>query len=187
MALQIWGVEGLPEVVFSCHAAWFAEGSIEIVDASAIEDFAGPVDDHSLWLRDIRRAASLARGLAAVVFLLIAGAAGAVVAFATRAGLAAQRQVVEVLHLTGAEDRFIASLFQAQFARVAAIAGLIGALGAALTGTILRLLGGSRGLTPALPVAWADLLALLPCPLLAAGVAAVAARVTARALIRGME
>ena len=145
------------------------------------------VDDHSLWLRDIRRAASLARGLAAVVFLLIAGAAGAVVAFATRAGLAAQRQVVEVLHLTGAEDRFIASLFQAQFARVAAIAGLIGALGAALTGTILRLLGGSRGLTPALPVAWADLLALLPCPLLAAGVAAVAARVTARALIRGME
>ena len=46
------------------------------------------------------------------------------VAFATRAGLAAQRDVVEVLHLTGAEDRFIAGLFQLRFARVAAVAGL---------------------------------------------------------------
>src|SRR5439155_20295197 len=73
------------------------------------------VDDHSLWLKDVRRAAAVARGLAAVVFLLIAAAAGAVVAFATRAGLAAQRPVVEVLHLAGAEDDFIAGLFQARF------------------------------------------------------------------------
>ena len=122
-----------------------------------------------------------------VVFLLIAGAAGAVVAFATRAGLAAQRDVVEVLHLTGAEDRFISALFQARFARVAAVAGLIGAGGAILSGAMLRMLGGSQGLTPALPIAWSDLLAVLPCPLLAAGVAALAARFTAGALIREMQ
>jgi len=145
------------------------------------------VDDHSLWLSDVRRAARIARGMGAVVFLLIAGAAAAVVAFATRAGLAAQRDVVEVLHLSGAEDSFIARLFQLRFARVAALAGLIGAGGAMLAGAILRLLGGSRGLTPALPIAWGDLLAVLPCPLLAAGVAALAARVTAGALIREMQ
>jgi cell division transport system permease protein len=110
-----------------------------------------------------------------------------VVAFATRAGLAAQRDVVEVLHLTGAEDSFIARLFQLRFARVAAVAGLIGALGAVLSGAILRLAGGAQGLTPALPIAWPDLLAVLPCPLLAAGVAALAARFTAQALIREME
>lgn len=145
------------------------------------------VDDHSLWLKDVRRAAGVARGLGAVVFLLIAGAAAAVVAFATRAGLAAQRDVVEVLHLSGAEDGFIARLFQLRFARVAAVAGLIGAGGAILAGAMLRLLGGSQGLTPALPIAWSDLLAVLPCPLLAAGVAALAARVTAGALIREMQ
>lgn len=145
------------------------------------------VDDHSLWLEDVRRAAGVARGMGAVVFLLIAGAAAAVVAFATRAGLAAQRDVVEVLHLSGAEDSFIARLFQLRFARVAAVAGLIGAGGAVLTGAILRLLGGSQGLTPALPIAWSDLLAVLPCPLLAAAVAATAARVTAGALIREMQ
>lgn len=145
------------------------------------------VDDHSLWLSDVRRAAGIARGMGAVVFLLIAGAAAAVVAFATRAGLAAQRDVVEVLHLSGAEDSFIARLFQLRFARVAAVAGLIGAGGAILAGGILRLLGGSQGLTPALPIAWSDLLAVLPCPLLAAGVAALAARVTAGGLIREMQ
>ncbi|CAN7253656.1 ABC transporter permease [Phenylobacterium sp. LjRoot219] len=145
------------------------------------------VDDHSLWLKDVRRAAGIARGMGAVVFLLIAGAAAAVVAFATRAGLAAQRDVVEVLHLSGAEDRFIARLFQLRFARVAAVAGLIGAGGAVLAGAILRLLGGSQGLTPALPIAWSDLLAVAPCPLLAAAVAALAARVTAGGLIREMQ
>jgi cell division transport system permease protein len=145
------------------------------------------VDDHSLWLKDVRRAAGVARGMGTIVFLLIAGAAAAVVAFATRAGLAAQRDVVEVLHLTGAEDSFIAGLFQLRFARVAAVAGLIGAGGAILSGALLRLLGGSQGLTPALPIAWADLLAVLPCPLLAAAVAAIAARVTAGALIREMQ
>jgi len=145
------------------------------------------VDDHSLWLRDVQRAAGAARGMGTIIFLLIAGAAGAVVAFATRAGLAAQRDVVEVLHLAGAEDSFIARLFQLRFAKVAAMAGLIGAGGAALAGALLRLLGGSQGLTPALPIAWTDLAAVLPCPLLAAAVAALAARITAGGLIRDMQ
>ena len=147
----------------------------------------GIVDDHSLWLKDVRRAAGVARGMGAVIFLLIASAAGAAVAFATRAGLAAQRDVVEVLHLTGAEENFIARLFQLRFARAAAVAGLIGAGGAILAGAVLRLVGGSAGLTPALPIGWADLLAVVPCPLLAAGVAALAARVTAVGLIREMQ
>jgi len=145
------------------------------------------VDDHSLWLRDVQRAAGAARGMGTIIFLLIAGAAGAVVAFATRAGLAAQRDVVEVLHLAGAEDSFIARLFQLRFAKVAAVAGLIGAGGAALAGALLRLFGGSQGLTPALPIAWTDLAAVLPCPLLAAAVAALAARITAGGLIRDMQ
>jgi cell division transport system permease protein len=145
------------------------------------------VDDHSVWIKDIRRAANVARWAGAAVFVLIAGAAAAVVAFATRAGLAARRDVVEVLHLAGAEDGFIARLFQIRFARIAAQAGLIGAAGAAATGAALRIAGGGEGLTPALPIAWSDLLVVLPCPVLAALVAALAARLTAAALIREMQ
>ncbi|MET0272873.1 MAG: ABC transporter permease, partial [Phenylobacterium sp.] len=145
------------------------------------------VDDHSVWIKDIRRAADVARWAGLGIFLLIAGAAAAVVAFATRAGLAARRDVVEVLHLSGADDGFIARLFQIRFARIAAQAGLIGAAAAAAVGAALRLAGGGEGLTPALPVAWSDLLVVLPCPVLAALVAAFAARFTAAALIREMQ
>ncbi|MGZ3377941.1 MAG: cell division protein FtsX, partial [Phenylobacterium sp.] len=155
--------------------------------ALAAKDVDATVDDHSRWIKDIRRAGAVVRWLGLGVFLLIAAAAGAVVAFATRAGLAARRDVVEVLHLAGAEDAFIAQLFQVRFARVAGLAGAIGAAAAGVLGAALRLAGGGEGLTPALPLAWSDLAAVLPCPLLAALVAAVAAQVTAMALIRDMQ
>ena len=48
------------------------------------------VDDHQIWIKDIRRAAGVVRLSGASIFLLIALAAAAVVAFATRAGLAAR-------------------------------------------------------------------------------------------------
>ena len=144
------------------------------------------VDDHSMWIKDIRRAAGVVRGTAIAIFVLIAGAAGAVVAFATRAGLAARRDVVEVMHLIGAEDSQISSLFELRFARIAALSGAIGAASAGLLGAVLRMIGGGAGITPALPIAWIDLLAVLPCPVLAALVAALAARVTARRLIKGL-
>lgn len=144
------------------------------------------IDDHQVWIKDIRRAAGAVRASGAAIFALIALAAAAVVAFATRAGLAARRDVVEVLHLTGAEDSQIASLFELRFARVAAISGALGASAAALVGATLRLIGGGEGITPALPIAWLDLLAVLPCPLIASIVAAVAARLTARRLIQDL-
>ncbi|HYD45636.1 MAG TPA: ABC transporter permease [Phenylobacterium sp.] len=141
------------------------------------------VDDHSTWMKEIKSAAGLTRWAAFGVFLLIAMATAAAIAFATRAGLAARRDIVEVLHLSGATDGFIARLFQVRFARMAALGGLAGAAGAAAFGAALRLIGGGEGLTPVLPVAWWDLSLTLACPIAAAGVAALAARQTAVALI----
>jgi cell division transport system permease protein len=139
------------------------------------------VDDHSLWRRDIERAASLITVLAIAAFLLTAGAAGAAVAYATRAGMAAQGSLIETLSLNGASDGRIAWLFQVRYGLLAAGAGAAGALAAMLTAALVRFLGGAEGVTPALPVAWSDLLLLLPAPLLAAAVALVAARAAALA------
>jgi cell division transport system permease protein len=144
------------------------------------------IDDHSLWLKEVLRAGTLARAFAIGVAAIVAAAAAAVIVFATRAGLAARQDLVSVLHLAGAEDRFIAGLFQARFARMAAMAGLIGALAAAAITLSARLMGGGSGLTPVLPLAWTDFLPLALCPLAAAGVAAAAARATAMNLLRDM-
>lgn len=146
----------------------------------------GVVDDHTRWIGDIVRAGGVARGAAFAAAALIVLAAGAVIAFATRAGLAARHEIVEVLHLAGAEDRTIIRLFQDRLAELAALAGALGGAGAALVAALARLMGGSDGLTPVLPIAWSDLLTGLACPLIAAAVAAVAARITAARLIGGL-
>jgi cell division transport system permease protein len=158
-----------------------------LTQALRAADVDATVDDHSLWIRGIRRSADLARAFGAGVFLLIAAGAAATVAFATQAGLSARRDVVEVLHLSGAGDRYIAELFQRRFVRLAILGGLAGAAAATAVAAVLRLVGGPQGLTPALPIAWSDLAVVVACPLAAAVVAALAARLTALRLIRDME
>jgi len=147
----------------------------------------GVVDDHSRWIKDIVRGGELARLAAIGVAGLTALAAAAVIAFATHAGLMARREIVEVLHLAGAEDGFIVGLFQNRLAQLAAIAGTAGALAAALVAAAVRLMGGGGGLTPVLPIAWTDLLFIAAAPLIAALAAAVSARVTAMRLVREMD
>ena len=140
------------------------------------------VDDHSLWRGEVERAAMILTLLAGAAFLVTALAAGAAIAYATRAAMAAQRPVIETL--SGATDGTIAGLYQLRFGLLAFGAGATGAIVAALLVAGLRGLGGSDGISPALPLAWSDLWLLSPCPLLAATVAVVAARITALASLR---
>lgn len=144
------------------------------------------VDDHSRWIAEIEHGARLARWAALGVFALIASATAAVIAFATRAGLAARADVIEVLHHSGAEARFIAGLFQTRFALMAALAGLLGGAAAAAVGAAALAAGGGTGLGPILPLAWIDLAAPLPCPLLAALIGGLTARFAALGLLRDM-
>ena len=144
------------------------------------------IDDHSRWIADIERAADMARLAALGVFTLIAAAAAAVIAFATRAGLAARHEVIEVLHFSGAERGFIAGLFQGRFAMMGALAGFLGGAGAAGVGALLRYFGGGAGLAPVLPLAWMDLLAAAPAPFVAALIAGVSARLAASRIVGEM-
>lgn len=142
------------------------------------------VDDHSRWSAQIMRAGAATEAIAAAIFVVIIATLAAVVGFATRQGLAARHEVVEALHLAGATDGFIARLFQARFARSAAQASLAGALLAALAAAALKLAtGGDQQLIALLPIAWTDLAAVAPFPVLGALTAAVTARVTAMAAL----
>jgi cell division transport system permease protein len=145
------------------------------------------VDDHQRWIADVRRSSDVASGAALSALLLFAVTAAAVIAFATRATLQTRRDVVEVLHLAGAEDRFVAGLVRRRFALLAGEAGALGALVAAGLAALAKVSGGENGLTPVLPLAWSDLAAVLPCPLLAAAVAAIAVRRAAMSILRAKQ
>lgn len=143
------------------------------------------VDDHSLWRGEVERAAAIVTALAVAAFVLIAGAMAAVIAYATRTGMAAQAQIISTLSLNGASDSHVAGLYQARFGKLALLAGAGGSVVAGLGMALLRLLGGEGGITPALPVHFLDLVAIIVCPLLAALTAVLAARFTALANLSG--
>lgn len=90
------------------------------------------LDDHTRWLARLR---SLAHGViwsAYGVLALIALATAATVSFATRAGLEAHHEIVELLHQMGARATFIARAFEWHYFLAALIAGAIGAAFAAV-------------------------------------------------------
>ena len=158
--------------------------AVSLDQAMAHAHIDASVDDHSRWMQDVRRSGNLVRVIAALACALIASAAGSMIAFATRQGLAARRDVVEVLHLCGAEDSFIANLFMVRFSSLAFRAAAYGAIAAAATGALTRLAAGSDGFTPALPISWLDLASCIAAPLLGAAVAAVSAKTVATRILR---
>jgi cell division transport system permease protein len=138
------------------------------------------VEDHGVW---IRRLAVLARSLqacAGLALLLVSGVAAAVIAVATRAGLATRREAIEIVHGLGATDGYIAGRFAARatmLATVGAAAGAIAALPVLLT--LARMAAPFAGDTGAAGDTLGDALGTLPMPLwlalpcLPAGAAAI--------------
>jgi len=104
------------------------------------------LDDHRQWQQQIRTVTrSFALGGIAIL-LLVAAATTAIIISATRAAMASNREIVEVLHFVGATDRFIAREFERNFMRLGIRAGLVGAIAAmvvfASMPTLMELLGG---------------------------------------------
>jgi cell division transport system permease protein len=84
------------------------------------------LDDHRGFVARMRAMsdAVLLAGIAVLVLVLLATVLS--VTFATRAAMATNRHVIEVLHLIGAKDSFIASRFQRHFLQLGFKGGLLG-------------------------------------------------------------
>lgn len=100
------------------------------------------VDDHGVWLADLRRLARSLQAAALAVVGLVSLAGVMTVVFAVRSGLAIHRHVVQLLHLMGATDRYVARQFETHVLRLAARGGGTGLAAAALT---LVLFGWASG------------------------------------------
>jgi cell division transport system permease protein len=121
----------LPDLI----AVALAPGSrVDLAALSAALQQASPgagIDDHGRW-RDAMAGVTRGADLALLgLLLLIGGAAALTVVFVTRAGLSAHRRVIEILHLIGAHDGYIAGQFQRHALSRGLLGGLIGAGAAA--------------------------------------------------------
>jgi cell division transport system permease protein len=145
------------------------------------------LDDHRRWNERLVGFTGRLTALGYAVLLLIGVATVAIVIFATRAGLAANHETVEVLHLVGAQDGFIARQFERYFLRLALRAGAIGAAAAAITLALggLAMSGGEMFL-PSLADAGLTPAAILAVPVATAFVAMATARLTVLDVLRAM-
>jgi cell division transport system permease protein len=148
------------------------------------------VDAHAEWAGDVRHMLSISRIAALSIVALLSATAIAVIAFATHAALLARRDIVDVLHVAGAKDRFIAGLFERRFWLLGLRAGTVGALVALASVAILIALGRSgaerSGLLPQLSLDFPDLAVLVVTPVIAGLAARLAAGITVMRSLRSV-
>ena len=150
------------------------------------------LDDHRRWLGPVLRTALAVEIVAGMVVALVGVAAVLAVIFTTRTGLAVHHGIVEVLHLIGARDGYIARQFERHALRLGikgGVAGLVLAL-ATLAGIAAAAAQAGAGddlarVLPSLSLSALEWTMLLLLPALAGLVAMLTARITVlRALKR---
>jgi cell division transport system permease protein len=120
---------------------------IDLIRNALNDNFEGvTLDDHRRWQSEIKLITRSAALGGIVVLGLMAAATIAIIVSATRSAMAANREVIEVLHFVGANERFISSEFERHFLGLGVRASLVGAFAAAvaflLLPSMMDLLGG---------------------------------------------
>ncbi len=87
-------------------------------------------ESHGVWLQRLSILARSLQAVAGAALLVVALVAAAVITVATRAGLGARREAIEIVHGLGATDGYIAGRFAGRATRLAAFGAAAGALAA---------------------------------------------------------
>jgi cell division transport system permease protein len=148
------------------------------------------LDDHALWLRRLSSMANTVVFVGVGLVLLVLAAAGLAVAFATRGAMAGNKEIVDVLHLVGGDDAFIAREFQSRFLQLGLKGGAVGGAAALAFITIVGAAAGSLRASPAgdqiealfgaFDMSWRGYGVVLLIALTVAVVTAIVSRITVR-------
>jgi len=138
------------------------------------------IDDHRVWLDRFLRLIWTVQVIAVSVLTLIGLATIGTVIFTTRTGLAVHQEAIEVLHLIGAQDSYIARQFSTRALLLALRGGVIGLVLAIPTLVILGFMSTAMdaGIIPKLTMGVYEWLIIGAMPLLAAILAMITARLT---------
>jgi cell division transport system permease protein len=117
----------LPAVI----AVRLADPGVDLAPVAARLEAVAPgtlTESHGVWLHRLTVLARSLQACAGLALLLVGSVAAAVIAVATRAGLAARREAIEIVHGLGATDGYIAARFAARATLLAASGAIAGAV-----------------------------------------------------------
>lgn len=146
------------------------------------------LDDHDEWRQKLGRLAQAVAMIGFTILGLIAAASVLIVVFSTRAGLLVHKDSIEILHMIGAHDRYIARQFQTRALRLGSYGAGVGAVLSLLTLAIMGYLGSGieDQLLPRFHLALVDWALIIAMPLLAILLTTVTARLTVLRVLRQM-
>ena len=146
------------------------------------------LDDHDEWRQKLGRLAQAVALIGFTILGLIAAASVLIVVFSTRAGLLVHKDSIEILHMIGAHDRYIARQFQTRALRLGSYGAGAGALLSLLTLSIMGYLGSGieDQLLPRFHLILVDWAMIVAMPLLAILITTVTARLTVLRVLRQM-
>jgi len=110
---------------------------------------AASLDDHELWQGRLAVMANTLAVSGAAILVLVLIATVLSVVFATRGAMATNKDIVEVLHLVGAKEAFIAREFERHFLRLGFRGGLAGGFVAMAAFAAIRWISAQFSATPA--------------------------------------
>ena len=153
------------------------------------------IDDHGAWLSRLSVMADTIVFVGIALAVLVLAATALAVAFATQGAMAGNREVVDVLHIVGADDDFIAREFQRSFFRLGLKGSALGGGTALVTITAFGFAAAAWRSSPAgdqieamfgsFDIGWRGYGAVVLIALLAAVLTAAASRLTVKHFLSG--
>lgn len=146
------------------------------------------VDDHRVWLDRLIRLVGAVEWVVTAILVLIGLATVGTVVYTTRTSLAVHHQAIEVLHLIGARDAYVARQFAGRALSLGLRGGLIGLILAlpALFAVSYLAAHIDAGLLPQASLGATQWLTLAAIPLIAAAIAMLTARYTVMKTLAAM-
>lgn len=136
------------------------------------------LDTHQEWLADLMRLAKACRMILVGISLILAITSALTVAATAKTRLALHKDEVDLLHLIGATDSYIATQFQRQAFRLATEGAAAGLAVGLITLLIISIIKGQFGssLLPGVTLSWLEWASLLLSPIMAGVIAMIASR-----------
>ncbi len=98
---------------------------------SDVSEYAA-MDNHNLWLQKLIKFADALNTLAAVVLIIVALICGFSIYYATKTNLGMHKNIIEILHIMGAKDTYIAQQYAQKALSASLVSGVVGLLVAVL-------------------------------------------------------
>lgn len=146
------------------------------------------INDHNLWLSRLLKFINSLKMLAVTVLILVAGVCVAAIVYAAKTGLNVHREIINILHIMGATDEYIAINYVKQISQMSIVAGIAGTV---LSVPAIMIIGNmaqgiEAGIFNAVSFGVNEWFVIMLLPLISAALVAVTAYVTVVRTLREM-